>query len=458
MAKQNRQDDAYNLRRVFEEMELDLVRSLRRNLKRHEQEEKKEGFRWEMWQRAKLRNLQKYRKESKKTVDKISPEVERVVNEALEGNYQRGQNLFNRILDSIKSIFFKRKRVKLPKSIEIHKPSTPPPDEQDFFGVNKNKINVMQEEAEKVSPQEEIPAVEKPEDLPTQEKESKLDNSPADKQEPEEIGGTFHPDGKEKALPEGSNDIKLDDMKKKVVHDLKEAQKAVWRRMDDIYRQTVYRAGMNMAAGVKTLDQAIDMATKEFLDAGIDCIEYKNGRRVNIASYAEMALRTASHRAMLLGEGKKRDEWGIHTVVVSAHANTCPLCAPWQGKVLVDDVFSHVSAREAKELGYPLLSDAMEAGLLHPNCRHTISTYFPGITQLPEVTDTNKALNTYRAEQKQREFERKIRKWKRKEEGSCDPVNISQARKKVKQYRDELEEHMDRHPELRRDYDREKNR
>ena len=45
MAKQNRQDDAYNLRRVFEEMELDLVRSLRRNLKRHEQEEKKEGFR-----------------------------------------------------------------------------------------------------------------------------------------------------------------------------------------------------------------------------------------------------------------------------------------------------------------------------------------------------------------------------------------------------------------------------
>lgn len=126
--------------------------------------------------------------------------------------------------------------------------------------------------------------------------------------------------------------------------------------------------------------------------------------------------------------------------------------------MLVDDVFSHVSAREAKELGYRSYSDSMEAGLLHPNCRHTISTYFPGITQLPEVTDTNKALNTYRAEQKQREFERKIRKWKRKEEGSCDPVNISQARKKVKQYRDELEEHMDRHPELRRDYDREKNR
>ncbi|RGC28377.1 hypothetical protein DWX41_16685 [Hungatella hathewayi] len=439
-------------------MELDLVRSLRRNLKRHEQEEKKEGFRWEMWQRAKLRNLQKYRKESKKTVDKISPEVERVVNEALEGNYQRGQNLFNRILDNIKSIFFKRKRVKLPKSIESHKPSTPPPNEQDFFGVNKNKIDVMQEEAEKVNSQKEIPAAEKPEDLPPQEKEPKRDNAPAEKQEPEEMGGTFHPDGKEKALHDGSNDIKLDDMKKKVVHDLKEAQKAVWRRMDDIYRQTVYRAGMNMAAGAKTLDQAIDMATKEFLDAGIDCIEYKNGRRVNIASYAEMALRTASQRAVLLGEGKKRDEWGIHTVVVSAHANTCPLCAPWQGKVLIDDVFSKGTREEAENPGYPALSEAMRAGLLHPNCRHTISTYFPGITVLPEVPDTAEAIDTYNAEQQQRALERKIRKWKRKEEGSCDPENSSYANKKVRRYQEELRVHLDRHPNLRRDYNREKTR
>ena len=54
-----------------------------------------------------------------------------------------------------------------------------------------------------------------------------------------------------------------------------------------------------------------------------------------------MCLRTASHEATLLGEGKKRDEYGIYTVVVSAHANTCPMCAVWQGKILIDDVFSN---------------------------------------------------------------------------------------------------------------------
>lgn len=228
--------------------------------------------------------------------------------------------------------------------------------------------------------------------------------------------------------------------------------------MDDVYRKTVYNAQFQMAAGAKTLDQAIDLATKQFLEKGIDCIEYKNGRRMNIASYAEMALRTASHRAMLLGEGKKRDEWGIHTVVVSAHANTCPLCAPWQGKVLIDDIFSSGTREEAESLGYPLLSEAMRAGLLHPNCRHTISTYFPGITQLPEVPDTAEAINTYNAEQKQRELERKIRKWKRKEEGSCDPENLSYANKQVRRYQEELRVHLNRHPKLRRDYSREKTR
>mgnify|MGYP000602591749 CR=1 FL=1 len=389
MADKKREDDAYNLRRIFEEMELDLVKSLRRNLKRHEKEEEEEGFRWEMWQRAKLRNLQKYRQENKKVVDKISPEVERIVNEALEDNYLRGQNLFNRIWDRVKSTFFKRKRVKLPENIAHHKLSTSPPAEQDFFGVNDQKLQVMKET---------------------------------------------------------------------VSHDLKKAQHAVLRRMDDIYKQTVYRAEMNMTAGAKTLDQAVDMATKEFLDTGINCIEYKNGRRVNIASYAEMALRTASQRAVLLGEGKKRDEWGIHTVVVSAHANTCPLCAPWQGKVLVDDVFSHGTPEEAKELGLPLLSTAMKSGLLHPNCRHTISTYFPGITKLPEVPDPDKAAETYMAEQQQRVLERKIRKWKRKAEGSLSPENVSYANEKVGQYQEDLMEHLDKHPKLRREYNREKTR
>ena len=114
------QDDAYNLRKITEEMELELVRNLRRNLKRHEKEEEKEVFRWEMWQRAKLRNLQRYQKENRAIVGAISPKVEQAVNKALQSNYQKGQNLFQRIWKKIKSIFFRRKQVRFPQDISSH--------------------------------------------------------------------------------------------------------------------------------------------------------------------------------------------------------------------------------------------------------------------------------------------------------------------------------------------------
>ena len=102
-----------------------------------------------------------------------------------------------------------------------------------------------------------------------------------------------------------------------------------------------------------------------------------------------MCLRTASHRATLLGEGKKRDEYGIYLVVISAHANTCPKCEPWQGKIVIDDIFSHPSKDyiENYKGKYKLLSEAIDKGLLHPNCRHALITYFEGITRLPKVPD-----------------------------------------------------------------------
>lgn len=389
-----RNDDSYNLRKIFEQIELDLVKSMRRTLKLHEAEEKKEGFKWEQWQSAKLRNLWRYRKENGQIVSDRTKEIENIVNKSIQGSYKDGQNLFSKIVNRISSKFARKNMFASPKDADAGQENTTFEDkvekkENDFFHMNDQKIEALQET---------------------------------------------------------------------VNNDLKKAQSAVLRKMDDVYRQTIYKAEMHMTAGAKTLDQAIDMATKEFLAAGINCIEYKDGKRVNIASYAEMALRTASHRATLLGEGKMRDEWGIHTVVVSAHANTCTHCEKWQGMVLVDDVFCSGTMEEALESKYYLLSFAIAAGLLHPNCRHSISTFFPGISELPMVPDGKEAVKKYEAEQEQRRLERLIRKWKRIAEGSLDPDKVKDANDKVREYQNELREHLKKYPYLRRDYSREKTR
>ena len=162
----------------------------------------------------------------------------------------------------------------------------------------------------------------------------------------------------------GVNEKKLNALQETVTNDLKKAQMSVLRKMDDVYRQTIFKTHVYLQSGAKTINQAIDMATKDFLEKGINSITYKDGKQVNISSYAEMCLRTASQRATFLGEGKKRDEYGIHLVVVTAHANTCKMCEPWQGKVLIDDVFSNGGDMEQKD--YTLLSKAITAGLLHP--------------------------------------------------------------------------------------------
>lgn len=239
------------------------------------------------------------------------------------------------------------------------------------------------------------------------------------------------------------NDDKLNALMETVEKDFNNANAAVLRRMDDVYRQTIFKAQVHYNTGNVGLDKAIDMATEDFLAKEIDAIIYSDGKKVNIASYAEMALRTANHRAYLMAEGKKRQEMGLYLVVVSAHATACELCVPWQGKIIIDG--------GSKEVGdYPLLSEAMEAGLFHPQCRHNLSTYFPGITTLPKVQDMKGVEENYKQEQQQRYIERQIRKYKRLAEGSIDENNKKKYLDKVKEWQKIMREHLKENPQLRR--------
>lgn len=252
----------------------------------------------------------------------------------------------------------------------------------------------------------------------------------------------------------GAGKGKVEALIEAVAGDLDKAEHAIFRFVDDVYRQTIFRAQMYLDTGTMTLRQAVDLATKDFLDQGINCIEYKDGRRMNIASYAEMVLRTASQRATFMADGEKRNRWGVHTIFVSAHANACDLCIPWQGKVLIDDVYS--SGIRPRDGNHPLLSEAMDKGLLHPNCRHTLATYLHGVTELPKVPDEAEARKNYEAEQKQRYLERQVRRWKRREAGSLDEGNKSAAKAKVREWQKRIREHLKENPQLRRDYWRER--
>lgn len=248
------------------------------------------------------------------------------------------------------------------------------------------------------------------------------------------------------------NRRKLNTMLEAVYNDLDVASQAIYRQMDDVYRQTLFKAEIAKNSGVYTPEQAMDVATKDFLDKGINCIRYSNGAMVNIASYAEMVIRTSSKRAMLTAEGLRNQEWGVTTIQITQHGSTCPLCSPWQGRVLIDDVYSGGKAEDGP---YPLLSHAMEEGLFHPNCRHGSGTYFEGVSDAPAPYDQKEVEEKYKVEQQQRYNERKIREWKRKANGSMDEANKRKAEEKVKYWQGRQRQLMKDNDWLRRNYSRE---
>ena len=255
----------------------------------------------------------------------------------------------------------------------------------------------------------------------------------------------------------GVNQEKLNTLIKSVTDDFQKAEYSLLRRSNDLYRQTIYKAQIGLNTGSITLNQAVDMATKDFLSNGINSIRYKNGNLVNIASYSEMALRTAEKRATMYGDGEKRQEWDIDTVVVYGHNGACPLCSRWQNRVYIDDVYSNGKPNNK----YPLLSVAIQGGLYHPNCKcPPPQTYIEGITDPPTQKtsqELEKDIQNYNLEQVQRYNERQIRKYKRLEANCLDDTNKKRYSLKVKEWQSKQRELINDHPEvLKRDYSREK--
>ena len=70
---------------IFSKIELRLIASLKRNLKRHKEWEASEGFQWPAWQAEKLQNLERFRQENKAIMEEyrsvIDEETEAIIRE-----------------------------------------------------------------------------------------------------------------------------------------------------------------------------------------------------------------------------------------------------------------------------------------------------------------------------------------------------------------------------------------
>lgn len=382
-----------DIARIFEEIELRLIASLKRNLSRHKAEEEKEGFEWSAWQAEKLNNIDNFRKDNVQIADEYVDVIDDGTRQLMTDQFHEGEHTA----------------------------------EQSVIDVSESGVNVP-----------DVPAQPQPPEAPT-------------------------------AIPDdhffGVNKPKMDKLMEDVTTLEKTALTAAVRNMDDVYRTTLNKVQLMMGTGSITLNEAIDLATRDFLDKGINCIVYADDRRVNIADYVRMALRTTSTRATLQGAAKRFGELGYDTVLISQYGGCSETCEPYQGKVYIDDVFTIWNGERSGDFGksnycdkwFMLLSVAIRGGLFHPNCRHTMGQYIEGLTKIPQPIPAEKIREQRELEEKQRAMERKIRALKRKVEGTQDEKKVKEYKRKLREEQGKLREFIKEHDDvLRRDYSREK--
>jgi hypothetical protein len=180
----------------------------------------------------------------------------------------------------------------------------------------------------------------------------------------------------------------------------------------DVYQQVVTRVAAQTALGTMTRREASGQILTRLAAQGVTGFRDVVGRNWNMASYAEMAARSATSNAMLQGHTDRIQELGIDTVIVSNAPEECKICRPFEGKVLSLSGRTTGRLKDGKTV-VASLAQAKSAGLFHNNCRHSHSIYLPGITKGPGADLADPAGDALR--QQQRAYERRVRELKRQD-------------------------------------------
>lgn len=231
--------------------------------------------------------------------------------------------------------------------------------------------------------------------------------------------------------------------------------------IENIVRAIIAAVTSLVIQGKETRVQAAQDALEQLTSRGITGYSDTSGRSWDLAAYVSMAIRTlAAHEAInsyLDGMQAK----GLDLVTIQTGPRHCPICEEWDGKVLsVSGATVGEQTAKNPATGKPVtfevyasVADARAGGWGHPNCRCRLVAYLPGVTKLDHPTYD---LAEYEAQQRQRDIERNIRAWKRREAAAITPEAKARAVAYVKAWQARMREHLAANEYLKRQPGRER--
>ncbi len=150
----------------------------------------------------------------------------------------------------------------------------------------------------------------------------------------------------------------------------------IGRQVNDIYRELALENVRGTVVGYDTWKQTAKRYREQLAERGVTGFKDRSGRMWRMTTYTEMVARTTTQQAHTEGTLNRLSEQGHDLIIVSRHRGACPLCTPWEGKIL---------SISGKTKGYPTFEEAKASGLMHCNCRHAVSLYIDLDKEIEEL-------------------------------------------------------------------------
>lgn len=160
-----------------------------------------------------------------------------------------------------------------------------------------------------------------------------------------------------------------------VVNGLKDSRAKIGRQVDDVYGRAGRAAATRSILGAHGSPQAARRGLVETLmkDKQISRVVRGGGpgfvdaagRKWTLDRYADMAVRTVTREAVVQGSINRMVSHGINLARVSFHATSCPVCKPFEGRLVSLD-------GEVSEYQGEAVMDTGEVPPYHPNCAHSL--------------------------------------------------------------------------------------
>ncbi len=169
-------------------------------------------------------------------------------------------------------------------------------------------------------------------------------------------------------------------------------------------------AYLEVTSGAFTPQEAIFKVTQKLGADGIKCVSYASGRTDQIDVAVRRAVVTSIGKTCGDMQLDLANEMDCNLVKVSSHLGARPTHAEWQGRI-----YSFVKGHPKYPYFYEATGYGTGDGLCGWNCRHSFFPYFEGISKPANEPNFSRSENeqVYKDTQKQRSYERAIRKSKR---------------------------------------------